>query len=104
MTDDTKPAREFWIEFGGDPSDDKEVYKRYCAATPFKPAGFSEEVIHTIEFSAYQDLKQKYDELLSYLPKIPTEPHERVMVKKRTMGLEAERVGLLQLIAGLWRN
>lgn len=41
--------REFWIEFGGDPSDDKEVYKRYSAAVPFKPCGFSDEVIHCRE-------------------------------------------------------
>lgn len=49
-------AREFWIEFGGDPSDDKEVYKRYSATSPFKPGSFSDEVVHTIEYSAYEEL------------------------------------------------
>jgi len=48
--------REFWIEFGGNPSDDKEVYKRYSARVPFKPTAFSDEVIHTIEYSAYKTL------------------------------------------------
>jgi hypothetical protein len=55
--------REFWVEFGGDPSDDKEVYKRYCAAEPFKPSRFSDEVIHVIEKSAYDDQVKQADEL-----------------------------------------
>lgn len=41
--------REIWIAFGGDPSDDKEVYKRYSSTRPFKPVGLDEEVIPTIE-------------------------------------------------------
>lgn len=44
-----KGVREFWIEFGGDPSDDEEVYKRYSARVPFKPTDFSDEVVHCVE-------------------------------------------------------
>lgn len=42
--------RDIWIAFGGDPSDDKEVYKRYSSAAPFKPVGLDEEVIRCREF------------------------------------------------------
>lgn len=41
--------RDIWIAFGGDPSDDKEVYKRYSATKPFKPACPGEEVIRCRE-------------------------------------------------------
>lgn len=58
----SKP-REFWIEFGGDPSDDNEVYKRYSATTPFEPCGLSDEVVHTIEKKAYDELDTKVREL-----------------------------------------
>lgn len=54
--------REFWIEFGGDPSDDKEVYKRYCAAVPFKGVDFSDEVVHCVEYSAYEKLESEFEE------------------------------------------
>lgn len=53
-----KKPREYWIEFGGDPSNDKEVYKRYSATVPFKPCSLSDEVIHVIEKSAYDKLKE----------------------------------------------
>jgi hypothetical protein len=57
-----RAPREFWIELGGDPSDDKECYKRYCAAAPFKPLSYAEEVVHLIE-------KWAYDQLLEELKK-----------------------------------
>lgn len=41
--------RDIWIEFGGDPSDDKEVYKRYSATIPFKTLFPDCEVIHCRE-------------------------------------------------------
>lgn len=56
--------REFWIEFFGDPSDDKEVYKRYSAAVPFKPVGNDAEVFHLIEYSEYERLQFELAELL----------------------------------------
>ena len=61
---DRKP-RELWVEFGGDPSDDKENYKRYCGAEKFSPVSPAEEVIHFIEKSAYDKaikaLKERHD-------------------------------------------
>lgn len=54
--------REFWIEFGGDPSDDEEVYKRYSSTKPFKPTSYAEEVIHCIEKSAYDALKTELEQ------------------------------------------
>ena len=41
--------REFWIEYGGDPSLDGELYKRYSATKPFKPIFPDVEVIHCRE-------------------------------------------------------
>lgn len=46
--------REVWVEFGGDPSNDKEIYKRYCGAQKFEPGSYAEEVVHFIEFSAWE--------------------------------------------------
>ena len=65
MESHTPPApkpREFWIEFGGDPSNDQEVYKRYSSTRPFEPGTFSDEVIHVVEKSAYDALANKLDE------------------------------------------
>lgn len=55
MTKEMITMREFWIEFGGDPSDDKEIYKRYCSAAPFDPNGLGEEVIRVREVSPALD-------------------------------------------------
>lgn len=61
--------REFWIELGGDPSNDKEVYKRYCATAPFKPSSYSEEVVCTVEVKeGYKVLSQ--DQITTELHKI----------------------------------
>lgn len=38
--------------------------------------------IHVIEKSAYDSLKSKYEELLSYLPKVPTEPTTGILIQK----------------------
>ena len=46
----TNKLRDIWIAFGGDPSDDKEVYKRYSATIPMLPTCPGEEVIRTKEF------------------------------------------------------
>ena len=59
--------REFWIEFGGDPSNDKEVYKRYSSTSPFKPTDFSDEVIHTIEYSEYEKIIEENKKLKDQL-------------------------------------
>lgn len=48
--------REVYVEFFGDPSDDKENYKRYCGTESFKPVGHDAEVIHFIEKEAYDKL------------------------------------------------
>lgn len=48
--------REFYVELGGDPSNDKEMYKRYCASIPFETSpGLDVEVVRFIEFGAYED-------------------------------------------------
>lgn len=52
--------QEVWIEFGGDPSDDKEIYKRYCAKVAFFTKFPDSEVLHTIE-------KWAYDKVVSQL-------------------------------------
>lgn len=60
-----KPA-EIWIEFGGDPSNDVEIYKRYSAKVPFQPTSHSDEVIHCIE-------KRAYDEAITELKSLQSE-------------------------------
>ena len=37
-----------FVEFGGDPSDDKECYKRYTSTTAFAPVGHDVEVLECI--------------------------------------------------------
>ncbi len=67
--DDTKPSG--------------EVIVRECDHDfniPGQPL-FSDR-IRMIEKSAYDTLKQAHEELLSYLPKVPTEPYEREMAQK----------------------
>lgn len=59
----SKGKRQIWIEFGGDPSNDKEVYKRYSATVPFEPSSYAEEVVHTIEFKAYEELQKENENL-----------------------------------------
>lgn len=64
MTDIKQPrvARDIWIAFGADPSDDKEVYKRYSSTTPFKPASPDEEVIHFREVLSNEITRDEFDE------------------------------------------
>lgn len=54
-----KKPREFWIEIGNDPSDDRELYKRYTSAGPFKPVYKNAEVVHLREVSPDYDKKIK---------------------------------------------
>lgn len=49
----------------------------------------TDEVIHVIEYSAYAALKNKYEELLSYLPKVPTKPYEKELAKQNKIMREA---------------
>lgn len=48
----------FYIEFSGDPSDDKECYKRYSSKNqPIKPIGNDTEVFELVEKSEYEKMK-----------------------------------------------
>jgi hypothetical protein len=60
-------AREVYVEFGGNPSDDKEIYKRYTATRPFKPGDMNCEVIHYVEYSALQTANAKLERAKSAL-------------------------------------
>jgi hypothetical protein len=66
MSDEGK-AREWWIEFQGDPRDDKENYKRYVSGVEFKPISPSDEVIRVVEYSAYEALTARIAELEALL-------------------------------------
>jgi len=57
----------------------------------------NQEKIHVIEYSAYEQLKQKHAELLSYMPKVPTQPYE----KQLAVELEAERARSQKLLEAL---
>ena len=58
-----------FVEFGGDPSDDKECYKRYTSTEPFEGILPSDEVVHFIEYKAYEKLRSLADNLLESLDK-----------------------------------
>ena len=53
--------REWWIEFLGDPFNDKENYKRYVGADKFDPVGPNAEVIHVIEARAFYEVSEKLE-------------------------------------------
>ena len=58
-------TKELYVEFGGDPSNDKELYKRYCSSekfTPLDPHGM--EVIHFIDFKTHQNLKDELAQVI----------------------------------------
>ena len=70
--------RNLFVEFSGDPSNDKELYKRYCSSEKFEPLSLSDEVIHFVEIAALEaaqremqqeidDLKKSYNELKKQL-------------------------------------
>lgn len=48
-----------FVEFGGDPSDDKECYKRYTATSPFKPCLFNAEVLECIPIETIKESIQE---------------------------------------------
>lgn len=56
--------KELYVEFGGDPSNDKELYKRYCSTEKFDPVGFSDEVIHFVDYATYESLKKELDQVI----------------------------------------
>lgn len=52
--------RDVYVAFGGDPSDDREVYKRYSSTEPFKPVLPNEEIVHAreVRFVQMKPLKE----------------------------------------------
>lgn len=63
--------REIYVEFGGDPSDDKELYKRYCSSEKFTPLDIhGMEVIRFIDYTAHENMKRELDQLKKLLNKI----------------------------------
>lgn len=69
MSEGKKP-REFYIEFGGDPSKDGECYKRYSSTKPFESYLPDCEVIHCVEKRAYDSLAAKLDKAINALNKV----------------------------------
>lgn len=55
----------------------------------------SQAAINVIAYEDYEALKAKYEELLSYIPKVPTEPYEKQMARE-IEALKAERDELLK--------
>lgn len=49
----------YYVEFGGDPSNDKELYKRYSSTEPFKPLFPDCEVIELVRKSDVEHLMSK---------------------------------------------
>jgi len=50
--------REYWLETGADLSDGTELYKRYSSTEEFNPSVMADEVVHLIEKSAYDKLRE----------------------------------------------
>lgn len=68
--------REWWIEFEGDPRNDKDNYKRYVSGTRFEPINLSDEIVEVIEKTAYTELKAQADLLAEALSKIAIEDED----------------------------
>ena len=64
MTEQKREWRKVYVEWGGDPSDDKENYKRYCSTEPFQPTSYAEEVVGYVELAAYEALQAERVELI----------------------------------------
>ena len=72
-SDHAKPYREFWIN--------RELYAFKTPDEYIHPA----DLIHVIEIAALkqaQDEIEKLKEIVSYLPKVPTEPYEKMLAKE----------------------
>ena len=57
--------RNLFVEFSGDPSNDKELYKRYCSSEKFEPLSLSDEVIHFVEIAALEAAQKEIEQLKS---------------------------------------
>lgn len=49
LPDHQREPRTWWIEFTGDPRNDKENYKRYVSGEKFDPIGLSDEIVEVQE-------------------------------------------------------
>ncbi len=81
MIPDQPKPREWWIY--------EEDGQAHTSSTP--------GATHVIEYAAFEKLRAKHEELLSYLPKVPSEPHEKDMAKE-IAELRAERDELQDLL------
>lgn len=72
---DGKPAREWWINSYREHS--VFVAHKTLERAVSDKSNPCDEQIHVIEYSAYEGLKNKHEELLSYLPKVPSSTYEK---------------------------
>lgn len=71
--------KEWWIAFGGDPSNDKETYKRYVGQWPHDGERIpGEDIIHVIEIEPSERLFTKADILqaFGYVYTLPGNTHK----------------------------
>lgn len=59
--------KECYVEFFGDPSDDKECYKRYSSTEPFPPCGNDAEVIRFVNYKAYEQAVNALREMREHI-------------------------------------
>lgn len=88
-SDEQKP-REWWID---------EEFGHILTERHDSPRPNSAKLVHVVASSALTALQAKYDELISYLPKVPTQPYERELVQKLT-ACEAKLADAKKAIAG----
>jgi hypothetical protein len=65
-----------FVEFFGDPSDDKECYKRYTSTEPFAPLGFDAEVIEFVNVKEHRAQAKEIFRLERVIAKELTENDE----------------------------
>lgn len=86
--------REWWIEFTDNPSDDKECYKRYVSGTPMNTAFPNHEIIHVVEYSAIDALKQEKDDcrlsLIAMKASVEALSAENISIKQENEELRRE--------------
>lgn len=89
--------REWWIARH---ENGNEFINDGVRSDPSLPEGRYPLHEHVIEYAAYKDVvkerdevRAKYEELISYMPKVPTESYEKQLMKEITMAhVEMERL------------
>ena len=89
--------RNLFVEFSGDPSNDKELYKRYCSSEKFEPLSLSDEVIHFVEVAALEATQKEIERLKGLITSFNASPKTILSDIQKAFNREYSRAEKLQL-------